>query len=362
LPSSITALALFSGGLDSILACRVVAAQGIRVVAVQFVTPFFEYDLLAAPALYQEKIFQKYGIEVQVVDLSPGYLELLRHPRHGFGKHFNPCIDCKILMLSRAREMMTNLDASFLVTGEVLGQRPMSQRRNSLRVIERDSGSDRLLLRPLSAKLLPETEAEFRGWVDRDKLLDFNGRSRSRQIALAREFGIIDFPNASGGCILADPNLSPRIARIYEGNFVVKPGEMTVMDVRLLLVGRQFKLPDGGWLILGRNNEENTLLQTMVQAEDAVLSMPVRPGPTAILRRAAICYDNPDGLRKDLCLAASLVVRFGRKMSDDTTKAEVCVTLGKQTEVLAALPLADHLFQGWLLHECHGAVPSSQGV
>lgn len=362
MPSAVTALALFSGGLDSILACRVVAAQGIRVVAVQFVTPFFAYDLLADSALYRENIYQKYGIEVQVVDLSPGYLELLHHPRHGFGRYFNPCIDCKILMLSRAREMMTSFDASFLITGEVLGQRPMSQRRSSLRVIERDSGSERLLLRPLSAKLLPETEAEFRGWVDRDKLFNFNGRSRFRQIALARKMGIVDFPAPSGGCILADSNLSPRIARIYEGNFVVKPEEMTVTDVRLLLVGRQFLLPGGGWLILGRNKEENRLLQTMVRMEDAVLSIPVRPGPTAILRRAAICYDHPDDLRKDLYLAASLVVRFGRKINDAAARVEVCVTLGNQSEVLAALPLADHLFQGWLLHECHGAAPLSQGV
>lgn len=348
--SSITALALFSGGLDSILACRVVAAQGIRVVAVKFVTPFFDYEILASPDRYRQEVFTKYGIEVVIDDLSPGYLDLLHHPRHGFGKHFNPCIDCKIHMLTRAREMMASYDASFLVTGEVLGQRPMSQRRNSLRVIERDSGNDRHLLRPLSAKLLPETEAEFRSWVDRDKLLDFNGRSRSRQIALAREFGIVDFPNASGGCILADVNLSPRIARIYQGDFMVKPQEITVSDVRLLLLGRQFRLPGNGWLILGRNNQENELLSIIAQADDAVLSMPVRPGPTAILRRAATTYENEASRLDDLHLAASLVVRFGKKMEGCAPETDVCISIGGKTEVLTVSHLADQRFQQWMLN------------
>ncbi len=348
--SSITALALFSGGLDSILACRVVAAQGIRVVAVKFVTPFFDYAILAEPERYRQDVFSKYGIEVVIDDLSPGYLDLLHHPRHGFGKHFNPCIDCKIHMLTRAREMMASYDASFLVTGEVLGQRPMSQRRNSLRVIERDSGNDRHLLRPLSAKLLPETEAEANGWVDRDKLLDLNGRSRSRQIALAREFGIVDFPNASGGCILADVNLSPRIARIYQGDFMVRPEEITVSDVRLLLLGRQFRLPGNGWLILGRNNDENELLSIIAQAEDAVLSMPVRPGPTAILRRAAITYENEASRLDALRLAASLVVRFGKKMDGGAPETDVRISLGGKTEVLTVSPLADQLFQRWILN------------
>jgi len=348
--SSITALALFSGGLDSILACRVVAAQGIRVAAVKFVTPFFDYELLTAPDRYRQEIFRKYGIDVHVEDLSTGYLDLLHHPRHGFGKHFNPCIDCKIQMLNRAREMMADIGASFLVTGEVLGQRPMSQRRHSLRVIERDSGSDRLLLRPLSAKLLPETEAEANGLIDRGKLLNLNGRSRSRQIALAREFGIMDFPNASGGCILTDVNLSPRIARIYEGDFMVRPEEITVEDVRLLLLGRQFRLPGNGWLILGRNNEENELLLAIAQAEDAVLSMPVRPGPTALLRRAAIAYEDDASRLDDLRLAASLVVRFGKKTVGGAPETDVRLSLGNKTEVLTVSPLADQSFQQWILN------------
>lgn len=367
--SQITALALFSGGLDSILACRVVAMQGVRVVAVKFVTPFFDYELLASRDAYSEEIFNKYGIEVFLEDLSHGYLDLLHNPQHGFGKNFNPCIDCKILMLTRAKEMMAALGASFLVTGEVLGQRPMSQRRHTLRVIERDSGSDRLLLRPLSAKFLPETEAEAQGWIDREKLLDMSGRGRSRQIALAREFGIVDFPSPAGGCILADPILSRRIARIYQGNFIIKPEDITVPDICMLLVGRQFLLPGGGWLILGRNEQENARLLTMAHEDDAVLFMPVRPGPTAILRRAQVMegqvsqapgstlaeerpvssYENDAQLQEALQLAAALVVRFGKKIKEGSPEGEVQVSVGKETKILKALPLDDSLFQEWAL-------------
>jgi hypothetical protein len=345
--SQITALALFSGGLDSILACRVVAAQGIRVLAVKFVTPFFDYDLLASPDAYREEVFNKYGVEVFLEDLSHNYLDLLHNPQHGFGKNFNPCIDCKILMLTRAREMMARLGASFLVTGEVLGQRPMSQRRDTLRVIERDSGSDRLLLRPLSARLLPETEAEAQGWIDRSKLLNMSGRARSRQIALAKEMGIDDFPAPAGGCILADPILSRRIARIYQGNFIVRAEDITVPDIRLLLLGRQFLLPIGGWLILGRNEQENVRLTAMAQEDDALLSMPVRPGPAAILRRAATSYANDAQLQEALQLAAALVVRFGKKIPDGPPEGEVRVSLGHETQTLTVQPLADKEFQGW---------------
>ncbi|MEE4166073.1 MAG: phosphoadenosine phosphosulfate reductase family protein, partial [Desulfocapsaceae bacterium] len=219
--SGTRALSLFSGGLDSICATRLVMEQGVEVIAVKFITPFFGYDILRDPDKYRQETAQKYGINVKVVDISDEYLQLLRNPSHGFGKYFNPCIDCKIFMLSRARTMLEELGASFLITGEVLGQRPMSQRRDTLNVIERDSGNKTVLLRPLSAKLLNETEAERSGLVDRQRLLDFSGRGRSRQISLAKSYGITDFPAPAGGCILADPILSRRISLIYSGSFVI---------------------------------------------------------------------------------------------------------------------------------------------
>ena len=169
------ALALFSGGLDSILACRVVAAQGITVQAVKFVTPFFGYELLAKEQEYAQMVRESYGIEVVLRDVSEPYFTLLRNPPHGYGKNFNPCIDCKILLLRAAKMLMPEFSASFLITGEVIGQRPMSQRRDTLRVIERDSGCDGILLRPLCAKTHEPPFAERDGLVDGELLLDFNG-------------------------------------------------------------------------------------------------------------------------------------------------------------------------------------------
>ncbi len=334
--NKVCALALFSGGLDSILACRVVAAQGIRVVAIKFVSPFFEYQILDDPEGYRQEAKRKYGIDVLVEDISEPYMQLLRNPAHGFGKNFNPCIDCKIFMLSRAREMMADFGASFLITGEVLGQRPMSQRRDTLNVIERDSGSRTFLLRPLSAKLLKETEAERQGLVDRERLLNFSGRGRSRQIALAHEFGITDFPSPAGGCKLADPILSSRIARMYSGEFGIEPDEINRVDILLLLVGRQFRLFGGGWLVLGRDEHDNIRLEGLFQDGDMMLWMENRPGPTAVLRRAAAL--DPEKLEEDLGAAASLVVRYGKKMPAGSQAAEVHILFKGVQRVVTAEP------------------------
>lgn len=345
----VTALALFSGGLDSILAARLVASLGVRVLAVKFVTPFFDYELLADPERYQQEVMEKYGLEVVLYDLSHNYLDLLHKPAHGFGKNFNPCIDCKILMCSRAKELMAKYNASFLISGEVLGQRPMSQRRDTMRVIERDSDNDGLLLRPLSAKLMSPTKAEIEGWVDREKLLDFSGRGRSRQIELARQYGITDFPAPAGGCILADPILSRRIARIYQGDFIVKAEDISVTDVRLLLVGRQFLLPGGAWLILGRNEKENRKIEALAEEGDMLLHMPERPGPTALLRGLNVqLFDS--AAREDILLkGAGIVVRYGKKIKGDDPGATVLIrSQGKRREILSHA-LADQIFREWML-------------
>lgn len=341
----VKALALFSGGLDSILAARLVASLGVKVLAVKFVTPFFDYELLADPEKYEQEVLEKYGLEVVLYDLSDTYLDLLRKPAHGFGKNFNPCIDCKILMCSRAKELMTRYHASFLISGEVLGQRPMSQRRDTLRVIERDSDNDGLLLRPLSAKLMSPTKPETEGWIDREKLLNFYGRGRSRQIELAKQYGITDFPAPAGGCVLTDPILSPRIARIYRGEFVVKAEDLTVTDICFLLVGRQFLLPGGFWLILGRNEKENLKIESLAGENDTLLYMPERPGPTALLRGAKQQLADLDALQ----MAAGLVVRYGKKIKGNDPGGEVVIRgQGGRREVIAH-PLDDKLFREWML-------------
>lgn len=347
--TEIRALSLFSGGLDSILATRVVMAQGIPVTAIKFVSPFFHYDILDDVAGYTEKIKELYGIDVLVEDISTPYLEMLRNPKYGFGKNFNPCVDCKIFMVTRAKEMLSELGASFIVSGEVLGQRPMSQRRDTLNVISRDSESRPLLLRPLCAKLMKPTLAEENGWVDRERLLNISGRGRSRQIALAKDFGITEFPAPAGGCTLADPILSRRIQNFYNDNFVVRSADMTVTDILLLMVGRQFQLPEGGWLMLGRDEKDNDKLETLAEEGDAIFHMEERPGPIALLRRANSFYSSETALLNEKHTAAGLVVRYGKKVQDGPTAAEVFCTVGGNRESMVVEPLADELSREWMI-------------
>ncbi len=353
--SNIKAVSLFSGGLDSILATRIVMNQGVDVTAVQFVTPFFNYSVLRDIEGFQKKTFEKYGIHVRVENISEGYMELLRKPTYGFGKNFNPCVDCKILMLRRAKEIMAEIGASFLVTGEVLGQRPMSQRRDTLNVIERDSDSKTILLRPLSAKLMKETEAELKGWVNRDELFKFSGRGRSQQIALAKEYEITDYPAPAGGCILADPILSKRIQKLYEGEFTFGIDDVGVNDIELMLVGRQLLMPldsevqdKGVWLIVGRDEGENDRMEELAEEGDAVLHMEERPGPVVIVRKAKTSVTKAQ-LDTVLQTAASLVVQYGRKVDGGFPPAEViCDFAGNQSIINATAP-ADESFREWVL-------------
>ncbi len=343
----IKAISLFSGGLDSILATRLVMDQGVEVEAIQFVTPFFNYDVLDDIEAHRKRMLAKFGINVLVEDISAGYLQLLHNPAHGFGKNFNPCIDCKIMMFSRAKALLAERGAFFLISGEVLGQRPMSQRRDTMNVIERDSGTRSILLRPLCAQLMEETKPELKGWVDRSKLLRMSGRGRSPQIALAAEYGIDDFPAPAGGCLLADPILSQRIKQLYASESLLKSADISVSDVRALLVGRQFILPGGGWLILGRDEKDNDKLVRLVQKEDAGLLMEEWPGPMAILKKAGSHYPDTDRLERDLKLAASLVVRYGKKLPENTPEGEVTCSLGESRRVIKAAPLEDDVFRDW---------------
>jgi tRNA-specific 2-thiouridylase len=296
----VSTIALFSGGLDSILACRLMMAQGIKVTAVRFVTPFFGYELLAREKDYAREAADKYGIDVQLRDISEKYLEMLGNPAHGYGKNFNPCVDCKIMIASESRAVMEEQGASFLISGEVLGQRPMSQRRDTLRVIERDSGCDDILLRPLCALNLTETKPEREGLVNREELRGFTGRSRQPQMELAASFGISDYPSPAGGCVLTDPIKSARIRRFYDLR-----EQVIIPDVRLLLAGRQFLLPSGGWLVLGRTEVENNVVTGMQQPGDLLFSFRDWPGPEAVLRGG--------GGDRDLKLAVGIMKRYSKK-------------------------------------------------
>jgi len=306
------ALALFSGGLDSMLAARVVMEQGVEVTALQFITPFFGYRHKGHEDEAAEEFKRKYGIDCVIVDVSREYVTMIRDPKYGYGKNFNPCIDCKIFMMRRAKEMMVSLGADFIVSGEVLGQRPMSQRRDALRIVERDSGLDYYLLRPLCAKLLKPTYPEEHGLIDREKLYDISGRSRKRQMELAAGFGISDYETPAGGCQLTDPILSKRVEW-----FLRTHDTFEVEDLSLLATGRHFELP-GGMLYVGRNKGENEKIDGLVREGDYIIKVSDRPGPVTLFRGEA----GDDTLR----LAARITARY----SDTKDMEEVPVRITRK--------------------------------
>jgi tRNA U34 2-thiouridine synthase MnmA/TrmU len=273
------AIALLSGGLDSTLAARVIMEQGLELEALNFMTVFCTCTNRGATCLASQKAVETLGIPLRVFNVSEEYLSVVKHPKHGYGSNMNPCIDCRIFMLKKAKARMEELGAAFIVTGEVLGQRPMSQRRDAMRLIEKEAGLEGLILRPLSAKGLPVTIPEKEGWVDREKLLKIQGRSRKPQIELAGHYGIHDYPCPAGGCLLTDPGFAKRMK-----DLMVHNPDFSLNDVHLLKMGRHFRFSHGVKLIVGRNEEENQKIQTFAQEEDILLKVSSFPGPLSLLR------------------------------------------------------------------------------
>ncbi len=292
-------LALFSGGLDSILAVRVLMEQGLKIKCVHFVTPFFG-DEAKVPFWRRE-----YGLDIDAVDISAPYTAMLRSkPAHGVGSVLNPCVDCKILMMQKAVSLLPVYGASFLASGEVLGQRPMSQRRDTLNIIRRDAGVRELLLRPLCAKHLEPTPMEESGLVDREKLYDFSGRGRKGQMELAARFGITKIPTPAGGCLLTEREN----ARSFWPVLQHSPAEAG--DFRLALTGRQLWSFQGGkpfWLCVGRDKRDNEALQGITGENDLTFKVRDFPGPLAVARQL---QPWPDELIKD---AAAFMASFSGK-------------------------------------------------
>jgi tRNA-specific 2-thiouridylase len=271
------AVALISGGLDSILAAKIVMEQGFDIIGLYCTSPFSK-SYGREQETHAARVSKAIGIELQIFDMGQEYIELVRSPAHGYGKNVNPCIDCKIFMLKKARTVMEELNSPFVVTGEVLGQRPMSQRRDTFHVIERDADMRGMVLRPLSAKLLPPTQGELNGTVDREKLLSVSGRSRNVQFRLAERYGISGFSPPAGGCLLTDKNFSAKLRDLFEDNIAVNPD-----DIRLLTLGRHYRFDAGVKIVLGRNNNENNVLMS-IASQGYHLFMPQGfPGPVALL-------------------------------------------------------------------------------
>lgn len=253
------------------LAFKVIEEQGIDVLGIAFSTPFFTAEKARASA-------RRIGLPLTVVDITEEHLRMLRSPRYGYGKNLNPCIDCHTLMLAVAGRRMEREGADFVFTGEVLGQRPMSQGKQSLDVVAKNAGYPDRILRPLSAKLLPETEPERSGKVDRNRLCDLQGRGRKRQMEMAARYGITDYPAPAGGCLLTDPMFARRLKDLFH-----RHPDHRIRDIELLKVGRHFRLSETEKAVVGRNAADNAALEPLARAGDAVIRVDSFPGPTVLL-------------------------------------------------------------------------------
>ena len=306
------AIALLSGGLDSILATRLIMDQGIDVEAVNFVTAFCTCTAKGKGCLASKQAADNLGVKLKVFEISKEYFEIIKSPKHGYGSNMNPCLDCRIFIFKKAAEYMKKVGASFLFTGEVLGERPMSQRRDALRIIERDSNLEGMILRPLSAKVLEPTAPEKEGLVDREKLLSITGRSRKPQIELARKFGIKDYPCPAGGCLLTDPGFARRMRDLIEH----KPN-FNINDIQLLKTGRYFRLSPEATLLVGRNENENDKLMSLAGEKDLSFCPKKVMGPIGI--GSGIFTD------KEITSASNIIARY----SDGDGKLEVSYKRGK---------------------------------
>jgi tRNA-specific 2-thiouridylase len=328
----IKAVALLSGGLDSNIAVRMMKEQNIEVEAVAIKTPFCDFDCGKGCGHKVMEVSSELGIELKTIYLGKEYLTMLKNPKHGYGSGMNPCIDCRMMMYDEAKKHMKKIGADFLITGEVLHQRPMSQNSNALSVIERETDMEGKVLRPLSAQLLPKTEPEKNGLVNRSLLGSIQGRSRKEQLQLANKFGIVDPPNSAGGCLLTDPQFAKRIRDLMEHSIA----EPSINDVELLKLGRHFRFNGYSKLIVGRNRGENESLLSLTLNSDYSIQTIEIPGPVAILRINA----KPD-LRKHKKLLSSsigITLRYSDVLPEKNCQVRVTNKQNKTNKIVTTLP------------------------
>ncbi|OHD66186.1 MAG: hypothetical protein A2176_08065 [Spirochaetes bacterium RBG_13_51_14] len=308
------AIALLSGGLDSTLAVRIILDQGIEIEALKFTSPFCKCD--REGRCYSAEVANELKIPVKTIAKGADYLEIIKRPKFGYGSGMNPCIDCRIYMLKKAKEYAEYAGAQFIFTGEVLGQRPMSQQRRALKIIEEEAGLGGKLLRPLSAKLLPETEAEKNGWVDREKLLAITGRGRRSQYKLIKQYNITAFSCPAGGCLLTDKNFARKMRDLMR-----RKENLTPCDITILKTGRHFRYNDSR-IVVGRNQNENGVLLRNKYENDLLFLVPEVGSPIVILQGS---HDE-----QYIQLAASLTAAYSDAPSGDVTvlfgndEKEVC--------------------------------------
>ena len=285
---------MLSGGLDSTLAAKVMLEQGVELCGLYLSAPWGCCDKTKAM-----KVAASLGIDFMVVKMTEEYIGVIRNPKYGYGSSMNPCIDCRIYMFKKAKELMAQTGASFLVTGEVLGQRPMSQMRHSLKLIEDQADLSRLVVRPLSAKSLPVTIPEEQGVIDRGKLGDITGRSRKPQMEMAMRYGILDYPNPAGGCLLTDQQFGERVKDLFEHQ-----EDVDLEDMELLRLGRHFRLDGFTKFIVGRNEQENATLEQYLSPGRVLFQPDHFSGPTVLL----VSPPNDDANR----LAIRIIAHYSR--------------------------------------------------
>jgi len=306
----VSALVMLSGGLDSMLAAAVLKAQGIAVTALSFETPFFS-------ATKAREAAEQLRIPIIIEDFADTLVGIIEHPKHGFGSQINPCIDCHAAMIRRAGVILQRDGFSFVATGEVLNQRPMSQTKRSLTIVADDSGLKDRLVRPLSAKLLPETEPERLGWVDRSRLLSLSGRGRKPQYALAKEYGITKYPSSAGGCKLTEPHFAERLWDLRRNNQL-----RDFRAINLLRWGRHFRLSSTVKVIVGREASDNAGIKNLALPEEPLLDPVVVSGPLVLITGPA--------KECDIEMAARLCARYGDGRNDATVLVAITTPAGRR--------------------------------
>ena len=323
-------VALLSGGLDSQLAVKMMQSQGFEVSAVAIKTPFCDFDCGRGCGFEIRERADTLGVNLKTVYLGDEYIEMLKNPKHGFGSGMNPCIDCRSMMFKAAKKHMDEIGADFIISGEVLGQRPMSQHGPALKTIEKESELEGYIVRPLSGALLPKTIPEENGLIKRENLGMVRGRTRRMQLQMAQEYGIANPPNAGGGCLLTDPAFAIRAKDLFEHT-----DNPTTNDIDLLKIGRHFRLDKTTKLIVGRNQDENNMIKALALPDDIVFYAKDHVGPNTLLRG-----DNIENYKQ---ITAAITLRYSdapkevpgilivEKASD---KSEISITRAEESEYL----------------------------
>lgn len=323
------ALAMLSGGLDSILAAKLIKDQGIEVIGITYKSYFFDEE-------NARRMVKQIDIPLEVVDFSEEHFELVKNPKHGYGKNMNPCIDCHAMMMRYSGELLKKFEADFIITGEVINQRPMSQNAGALNTVKKESGFSDKILRPLCAKLLPPTEMEESGMVDREKLMNINGRSRKVQIELAEKWNIKDYPSPAGGCKLTEPGYSKRLRDLLDNN-----DEVTPRDMELLRYGRRFRISRNTVIISARTKDEGDLIKPILNSNDTGFIVDKYTGSMVGLVGEA----TEEGIK----LAAAIAARYSKGKDEE----KVTVRYGKISKpyngLVEVTPITDKELEQYMI-------------